>query len=109
MANLASITDESFEQQVLKASHPVLVDFSATWCGPCKALTPVLEELAGEYDGRVHFFNADVDEARATAMRFGIASVPTVLIFNNGEVVSQAIGLRPKEDLAGMLDSALAG
>lgn len=107
MANLASLKDDTFEQDVLQATEPVLVDFSATWCGPCKALAPTLEALASEYDGKVKFYNVDVDEARATAMRYGVQSVPTIMMFKNGQVVGQLLGNRPKSDLTQLIDQAM--
>lgn len=107
MANLTSLKDDTFDTEVLQADQPVLVDFSATWCGPCKALTPTLEALAGEYSGKMRFFHVDVDEARATAQRFGISSVPTMMFFRGGEVMGQVIGNRPKSAIAEMIQKLL--
>ncbi len=109
MANLPALKDDTFETEVLQSDQPVLVDFSATWCGPCKALAPTLEALAQEYTGKMKFFGVDIDDARATAQRFGIQSVPTMILFKNGEVVGQAVGNRPKSDIAGMIDQVLEG
>ncbi|MBP7149031.1 MAG: thioredoxin [Acidobacteria bacterium] len=108
MANLKPVTDDTFESLVLKSNVPALVDFSATWCGPCKQLTPTLEQLAREYEGKVNFFGVDVDQARQIATRFGIMSVPTVMVFRNGQVVGQALGNKPRDFWTGMLDDALA-
>ena len=109
MAGLPTVNNDTFEQDVLKADLPVLVDFSAEWCGPCKSLAPKLEELSREYDGRVRFFNLDVDQARDTAMQFGVMSVPTLIVFKNGEIVAQKLGNQPREQLVSLLDSALGG
>ena len=104
MANLTAVKDDTFEAEVLKSDKPVLVDFSATWCGPCKALAPTIEALAAEYAGRVKFVNCDVDEARSAAMRYGVSSVPTLLLFKDGEVVGQLIGNQPKDNIKALLD-----
>jgi thioredoxin 1 len=107
MANVGAVRDETFEAEVLKSDKPVLVDFTATWCGPCQALAPTLEAAAAEYADRVKVVKCDVDQARATAMRFRVASVPTLLMFSNGEVVGQLVGNRPKSDVTGLMDQAL--
>ncbi len=107
MANLPSVKDETFDNEVLKSGTPVLVDFSATWCGPCKALAPTLESLSQDYQGKVKFVMVDIDEARNTAVRFNVMSVPTVMIFRGGEVVGQVVGNRPRTDIANLLDNAL--
>lgn len=107
MANLTAVTDDSFDSEVLQSATPVLVDFTATWCGPCQALAPTLEAVAGEYAGKVKVVKCDVDNARSTAMRFGISSVPTLLLFKQGEVLGQMIGNQPKGRLAEFMDRAL--
>ncbi len=107
MANLPSVKDDSFEAEVLKSPVPVLVDFSAEWCGPCKALAPTLAALAKEYEGKVKFVTVDIDDARRTAERFNITSVPTVMIFRRGEVVNQVLGNRPRNQIADLLNTAL--
>ena len=109
MADLPKVMDDTFESDVLQSDVPVLVDFSAVWCGPCKALAPKLEELSRQYDGRVKFVTLDVDEARETAMRFGVMSVPTIMLFKDGQKVAQQIGNMPKDKIAEMLDGATAG
>ena len=109
MADLPKVMDDTFESDVLQSDVPVLVDFSAVWCGPCKALAPKLEELSQQYDGRVKFVTLDVDEARETAMRFGVMSVPTIMLFKDGQKVAQQIGNMPKDKIAEMLDGATAG
>ncbi len=109
MSNLPPLKDDTFEAEVLKAELPVLVDFSATWCGPCKALTPTLEAVAADYATKMKFYGVDVDEARATAQRFGISSVPTMMFFKDGQVVGQAIGNRSRDEIEGMIEKVIAG
>jgi len=104
MANVLNVTDENFEAEVLKSDQPVLVDFGATWCGPCKALAPIVEELAKERAGQLKVAAIDVDKARETAVKYGIMSVPTLLFFRDGEVKNQVVGAPTKtklEDLVG--------
>ena len=91
------LTDENFEQEVLKSDIPVLVDFWAEWCVPCKMLGPIIEELADEYAGKVKICKLDVDDAPATAGQFGVQSIPTVIVFNSGEQVTQTLGAQPKD------------
>ncbi len=93
---LKEFNDDNFEQEVLQSSEPVLVDFWAPWCGPCRMLAPTIEELAKEYEGKVKVGKLDTDESPETASRFGISSIPTVLFFKNGEVADRLVGLRPK-------------
>lgn len=97
------LTDQNFEQEVLHADLPVLVDFWASWCGPCRMLSPVIAEIAEEYAGKVKVGKVNVDEQPNLANRYGIASIPTVMLFKNGEVVSTSLGYRPKNDLETML------
>ena len=99
MANVLDLTDSTFEAEVLKSASPVLVDFGATWCGPCKQLAPIVEQLATDWSGKVKVAYVDVDKARETAMRYGIMSVPTVMIFNGGEAKDQVIGFQTKAAL----------
>lgn len=107
MANLPFVKDDAFDAEVLKSKIPVLVDFSAEWCGPCKALAPTLEALAAEYQGKVKFVTVDIDDARNTAARFNVTSVPTMMIFRRGEVVNQVLGNRPRHQIADLLNAAL--
>lgn len=98
-----------FNEEVVERSHtvPVLVDFWAEWCGPCKAVAPTLEELAGDYDGRLKVVKVDVDENREAATRFGIRSIPSLLIFKDGAEVDRIIGALPKQQLAEKIDGHL--
>ncbi len=110
MANVTPFNDANFNEQVLKASGPVLVDFSATWCGPCKQLAPIVEELAKEYAPKGFKVGmVDIDENQELAGRYGIMSVPSLLIFQGGQVKDQIVGLMPKAKLAQRLDKVLAG
>ncbi len=101
------VDDANFDQTVLQAETPVLVDFWAAWCGPCRMVAPVVEELAEEYEGRISFAKVDVDQNPKTAARYSIMSIPTLLIFKKGEPISQVVGFRPKEELKRSLDAAL--
>jgi thioredoxin len=94
-----AVTDAGFEQEVLKADLPVLVDFWAEWCGPCKMIAPSVDELAGEYEGRLKVAKMDVDANPRTAMQFGIRSIPTLLLFKNGAIVEKIVGAVPKRQL----------
>ncbi|MFC2634843.1 MAG: thioredoxin, partial [Capnocytophaga granulosa] len=91
------ITDASFDEVVLKSDKPVLVDFWATWCGPCRMLGPVIEELATEYEGRVVVGKVDVDNNQEFAAKYGVRNIPTVLVFKDGEVVGRQVGVAPKK------------
>ena len=93
------LTDQNFQQEVLDSPTPVLVDFWALWCGPCKMIAPVVEEIAKEYDGKIKVGKLDVDANGETAMNFGIRSIPTLLVFKGGKVVEQIIGALPKRNL----------
>ena len=103
-----AVTDQEFEEQVLKADTPVLVDFWADWCAPCKMIAPIVEELATEYDGKFRFAKVDVDANPDSAIKFGVRSIPTLIVFNNGQAVDQVIGAVPKAVLKKRLDDALA-
>ncbi|MCT4674282.1 MAG: thioredoxin [Prolixibacteraceae bacterium] len=101
------VTDANFEEVVLQSEQPVLVDFWAEWCGPCRMLTPIVEELAKEYEGKVVVTKMDVDNNQGTAAKFGIRNIPTILFFKGGEVVDKQVGAVPKTILATKLDSLL--
>jgi thioredoxin 1 len=94
------ITDTNFQNEVLKSDKPVLLDFWAEWCGPCKMIAPVMEELANEYDGKLKVGKVDVDANQQTSMQYGVRSIPTLLIFKGGKVVDQLVGAVPKRILA---------
>lgn len=108
MAKPFAVSDAEFSSQVLDAGNPVLVDFWADWCGPCKMIAPIVEELAEEYDGQVTFTKLDVDANPKTAMEFGIRSIPTLLLFKEGKVAEQVIGAVPKSMLKKKLDKVLS-
>lgn len=108
MASPIVVTDKDFDEVVLKAKGPVLVDFWAPWCPPCRMLAPIVEELAGEYSGRVAVAKLNTDENSQTSLRYGVKSIPTLLIFKGGKPMSTLVGYRPKADLKKQLDSALA-
>lgn len=102
-----TITNANFEQTVIKSELPVLVDFWAPWCGPCRMLGPVISQIAGEYEGRVAVGKINVDEEPELAERFGVASIPFVALFDKGEVVEKSVGFRPKESFDEMLETVL--
>jgi thioredoxin 1 len=101
------LSDENFESEVLKSDSPVLVDFWAAWCGPCKAIAPVIEELAEEYSGKVKIGKLNVDENPNTASTYGVRSIPTLIAFKGGQQEAQAVGLQPKEKIKEILDKLL--
>ena len=101
------VTDSDFEQEVLESETPVLVDFWADWCAPCKMVAPVLDDLANEYDGKVKFTKVDVDTNPETAMKYGIRSIPTLLVFKGGSPIDQVVGAVPKAEIKKHLDSVL--
>jgi thioredoxin 1 len=107
MAKPYEVTDANFESEVIKAETPVLVDFWAPWCGPCRMVAPIVDELSQEYDGKVKFVKLNTDENVQTASAFGIRSIPTLLVFKGGQVAGQIVGFRPKSDLKKRLDAVL--
>lgn len=102
------VTDQEFEEQVINAGTPVLVDFWADWCGPCKMIAPIVEELAEEYDGKVSFAKVDVDSNPQAATQYGVRSIPTLLIFKDGVPVDQVVGAVPKEVLKKRLEAVVS-
>jgi thioredoxin 1 len=101
------ITDDTFESEVLQSATPVLVDYWAEWCGPCKMIAPILDELATEYTGKVQIAKVNIDEHQDLAVRFRINSIPTLLFFKNGQVVDQVVGMRSKKDFKTKIDQML--
>ena len=108
MANLPAFPDENFEAEVKQSDMPVLVDFGAEWCGPCRALAPIVEGLAADYDGRLKVGTVDIDKAQAVARDFQIMSVPTIIFFKGGEAVDKITGLQSKAKLQQHIDKVLA-
>ena len=101
---IVTLTQESFAQQVLQSPVPVLVDFWAEWCGPCKMISPLLDELADEYGGKVKIGKVNIDEQQALAAEYGVRAIPTLLLFNKGQVADQIVGARSKRDFKTSLD-----
>ena len=108
MSEPIALTDDNFSDEVLSAELPVLVDFWATWCGPCRMIAPIVEELSSEYEGKAKVCKLDVDTAQKTAAEFGVRSIPTLLIFKEGKVADQLIGVVPKQQITEKLDASLS-
>jgi thioredoxin 1 len=104
---VGKVSDDTFDSEVLKASGPVVVDFWAEWCGPCKMIGPVLDEIAGAMEGKVKIVKLNVDESPATAQKYGIMSIPTLMIFKNGEMASRQIGAAPRAKLEQWITAAV--
>ena len=102
--NMATLTTENFAQEVLQSITPVLVDFWAEWCGPCKMIAPILDELAEEYQGRVKIGKVNIDDHQSLATEYGVRAIPTLLLFHDGQVAEQIVGLRSKRDLKASFD-----
>jgi len=103
------VGEETFQKNVLQSQSPILVDFWAKWCAPCLATAPILEELAKEYADKINFAKVDVDENGSLASKYGVASIPTMLIFKDGQPVQQIVGYKPKKELKKILDGLLEG
>lgn len=102
-----TITDDNFEQEVTQSDKPVLIDFWAAWCGPCRMIAPIVEQLAEEYDGKAKIGKLDVDDNQQTAIKFGVRSIPTLLIFKDGQLKDTIIGAVPKAQIVQKLEAAL--
>lgn len=106
-ANVKNTTDQNFEADVLKNGKPVLVDFWATWCAPCRALAPIVDEVANQYAGKLEVYKVDIDHNPETPAKFGVRGIPTVILFNKGQVVDQVVGAVPKDTLDTLIKKAL--
>lgn len=107
MSAAPDITNDNFEEEVLKSEIPVMVDFWAEWCGPCKMLGPTVDAIAGDYAGKIKVFKLDVQTEVALASKYGVSSIPTLLFFKGGDVADRLVGLRPKPDIAARIDALL--
>ena len=107
MSNAKAVNDSEFAGVVLESAMPVLVDFWATWCGPCQTMGPILDTIAGEYDGRIKVYKMNVDENPATPVKYGIRGIPTLILFSKGEIVDRIIGAQPKSNVDDLIKKAL--
>jgi thioredoxin 1 len=108
MGKPREVTDSTFEQEVLQSTQPVLVDFWAVWCGPCKAIAPIVEELAGDYEGKLKVMKLDVDDNPRTATTYGVQSIPTLLVFKDGKPAERIVGAVPKKVIVDKLQGMVA-
>lgn len=106
-SNILELTDDSFDAEVLKSSVPVLVDFWAEWCGPCKQLAPIIEELTKEYAGRIKFCKLNIDEFQTTPARYNITAIPTIIVFKNGNEAQKMVGVKPRKEYKSVIESQL--
>lgn len=107
MAKAMEVTDSTFEREVLQSTQPVLVDFWAVWCGPCRAVAPVVEEIAGDYEGKLKVMKLDVDDNPRTAAAYGVQSIPTLLVFKDGKAAERIVGAVPKKVIVDKLQSVM--
>jgi thioredoxin 1 len=107
MAKAIEVTDSTFEREVLQSTQPVLVDFWAVWCGPCRAVAPVVEEIAGDYEGKLKVMKLDVDDNPRTAAAYGVQSIPTLLVFKDGKAAERIVGAVPKKVIVDKLQSVM--
>ncbi len=105
--NVMAVTDSSFEKDVLSSEHPTLVDFWATWCGPCRAIAPLMDELADQYVGKINVCKVDVDSNPEIPARYGVRGIPTIILFKGGQVVDQVVGAVPKSQLENLIKKAI--
>ena len=103
MSKATPVSDADFTQEVIESALPVVVDFWATWCGPCQVMGPIVDTIAGEYEGKIKVFKMNVDENPATPAKYGIRGIPTLILFNKGEVVDRAIGAQPKANIDNLI------
>lgn len=103
----SALTSDTFEQEVLKSEIPVVVDFWAEWCGPCKVLAPTVDAIADEYAGKIKVFKVDVQSEPALASKYGVSSIPTLLVFKGGEIADRMVGMQPKQSITGRIDPLL--
>jgi thioredoxin 1 len=108
MAKAIEVTDSTFEQEVLQSTQPVLVDFWAAWCGPCRAVAPIVEEIAGDYEGKLKVMKLDVDDNPRMAVAYGVQSIPTLLVFKDGKPAERIIGAVPKKVIVDKLQSVMS-
>jgi thioredoxin 1 len=107
MGKTVAVTDSTFDELVLKSANPVLVDFWATWCRPCQMVAPILEELTQEYEGKLTIAKLDIDQNQQTAQKYHVMSIPTMIVFKNGQPAANIVGFKPKDQLKKELDAAL--
>ncbi len=105
--NILDVTDDTFEEEVLNSEQPVLVDYWAEWCGPCKSIAPILEELSTEYEGKIKIIKLNTEDNQKTSLKYGIRGIPTLMIFKNGNVEGTTMGAKSKSQLAAFIDSTI--